>query len=344
MHNKVNSKKKFHLSILYENVWLRNIFLSLFIISTIYFTSKINPSPKSSIEQTYTDILFFFIVKYCFIFIHNHFLLRLFLFQKKYNPYFLNLIIYLFSFAICDYWITSTLGFSTYLFTEFISSTMITIFGSSFYIIHTWIGRNIFQTKKELELKQRELNVLKQQMSPHFLFNSLNNLYGVALAKPNYVAEHILILSELLRYQVESTKLNWIIIKNEIKFTEQYFNYQTFKINNLKIRNQVDLKNETLLLPPLILLPLIENAIKYSSETKNPEIHCFWNDENEKLIFSIKNNCLGAHSKINGTKTGLDNLKNRLKLSTIKHKIDIENTPDTHFKITLTLWDLPTNV
>ena len=340
----MNSIKNIKLSILYKNVWLRNIWISFAILSIIYTASIINPSPKSAIEQSYTDLLFFFIVKYGFIFIHNYFLLRLFLFRKKHKKYLLYLVVYLFFFALCDYLVTTHLGFSTYLFTELISSTMITIFGSSFYIIYHWIQKNLLRTKKELELKQRELNLLKQQISPHFLFNALNNLYGIALTSHYKISDHILNLSDLLRYQVESTQKNWINLQDELTFIENYINYNTNKINNLNIQFKVDYIYKTLYVPPLLFLPLIENAIKYSSETQNPVIYCHLYCFNNQLNFHVENNFTVTNSKIEGTKTGLINLKNRLHLSNLIYDIRIDTSAIQQYKITLSLWDLPTNV
>ncbi len=226
-------------------------------------------------------------------------MIRLLLFHKKYWLYVLTGIIYLTLFAITDFVVTTSLGFPTYILTEYISVFLITIFGLAFYIIHTWILNNVINTKKELLDKKNELDFLKQQISPHFLLNAINNLYGVALISPQIIADKLLELSDLLRYQIESVKKDWVSIEDEMTFIETYFNYTNDKINNLTISNSMEGNFNSVFIPPLLFLPLIENAIKYSIETDNAFIHSKWRFEKESLIFTIENSTEGNASFLN---------------------------------------------
>jgi hypothetical protein len=330
-------------SITYENIWLRNIVFISLIFSTIYLTSKINPSPPAPQEQSYIQIFIFLISKYFFIFVHNHFLIRLLLFKKKYRFYFLSAFIYLTLFAIVDFAVTSGLGFPTYLFTEYISSLLISIFGLAFYIIHTWILNNIIKTKKELLDKKNELDFLKHQISPHFLFNAINNLYGVALTSPQIIADKLLELSDLLRYQIEAVKKDLVTIEDEMNFIKNYINYTKSKTNNLEISNNIEGIYNSVFIPPLLFLPLIENAIKYCVETDNAFIRSTWKFEKNQLILTVENSYLKMGSKIKGTKSGIENLTNRLELLRMKYDLKIDTSIENVYKAELKLWELSVN-
>lgn len=331
------------LSITYENIWIRNILFVSLIFSAIYIPTKFDTPKPGSIEQTATGLFTFFFAKYIFIFIHNHFLVRLLLLKKKYKLYFLLFFIYLTVFAVSGYWLTTISRYPTYVFTEYISALLVTILGLLFYFTHIWILNNIIKTKKELLNKKNELDFLKHQISPHFLFNSLNNLYGIALTSPQIIADKLLELSDLLRYQIESVKKDLVLIEDEINFIENYYTYTNDKINNLEISNKIEGTYNSILIPPLLFLPLIENAIKYSIETENAFIRTNWKFEKNMLIFTIENNYLKTGSKIKGTKTGIENLTNRLQLLKIKYKLKTDTSIENIYKTELTLWELSIN-
>jgi sensor histidine kinase YesM len=247
-------------------------------------------------------------------------------------------------FSFSDYVVTNLVGFSSFIFTEYISTLLATIFGTAIYIVHFWILSNIINTKKELINKQRELDFLRQQISPHFLLNALNNVYGTALTSPQLVANKLLELSDLLKYQLETIKKDWISVDEEMKFIETYFNYNNDRINNLTISNTIEGNYESMRIPPLLFLPIIENAIKYSKETDHPFIRSTWYFGKDCIGFTIENNYLKVGSKEKGTKIGIENLKNRLKIMNLEYDLKIDTTIDNICKTEFKLWGLNTNV
>ncbi len=330
--------KKKNLSSIYEIIWFRNCVLYCIIILIIDVVSILNPSPKSEIVQSYFDIIIFITVKYFFLFLHNHFLTRKYLLNKHFKKYFFLFVFYITFFSICDYVTTTILGFKTYLLTEYVSCTMLTIFGLSFYIIHHWIINNIISTKKKLLKSQNELNFLKQQISPHFLFNSLNNLYSASLCDSHKISEKIIELSDLLRYQIDSLDKDYIEINEEIKFVNAYFKYTSDKLNNIKINFEIEGEFSNLKIPPLIFLPLIENAVKYSIETKEPFINCKLILENDKLIFMLKNSYSTNIRGLKNTGTGLKNSIERLDLMKFKYIYKVDTSTENLYKVELNLW------
>ena len=179
------------------------------------------------------------------------------------------------------------------------------------------------------EAKQAELDNLKAQLSPHFLFNTLNNFYGLAVTNSKQLPDLMLRLSDLMRYSLYETQLQNVPISDEIKYLKNYIelerirledNFQLdFKINN---GNEKDLFNWEI--APLILIVFVENAFKHARNLQNEPIKITieLNElANNWLYFSVENNYLTLpQSLINSTQLsnkksgglGLENVKRRL--------------------------------
>jgi two-component system, LytTR family, sensor kinase len=323
----------------YENIWVRNIIFGSLFIGLIFIQYKFSPEIPGMPIETDFEILFSLFLLYMGIFVFNHFAVRLLLFTKKYVLFLLVFIAYTFIITVTAFYVDNSIfGYSGLKFSyiaQLTSSCLMLFIGVAIYMTHTWILNNILKTKKTLLDKEAELTFLKQQLSPHFLFNAINNLYGTALAAPEIITDKILELSDLLRYQVESTTKNDVTIEEERAFVENYINYTTYKSNDLVVTNETVGEAKSFKLPPLLFLPLLENAIKYSSETENAFIHILWQFEGKNMIFSIENSYLMEGSKIKGTKVGLDNLKKRLELLNIKHTLKTDLGTANVYKIEL---------
>lgn len=323
----------------YENIWARNIILGGLLIATIFIQSKISPPIPGMPVETDFQLLLGLLLLYFGLFVFNHFAVRKLLFTKKYVLFFLVAVAYSFVITFISIYLDNTLfGAATIKFpflAQYLSSVLMLFIGVTIYLTHNWILNNIIKTKKTLLNREAELTFLKQQLSPHFLFNAINNLYGTALAAPEIITDKILELSDLLRYQVESTNKNDITIEEERAFVENYINYTTYKSNDLVVTNETFGEVKSFNVPPLLFLPLLENAIKYSAETEDAFIHILWQFEGENLIFSIENSYLTEGSKIKGTKVGLDNLKKRLELLNIKHSLKTDLNTKNIYKIEL---------
>jgi len=162
-----------------------------------------------------------------------------------------------------------------------------------------------------------ELNLLKSQVQPHFLFNALNNIYYLAYTKSDLAPESIARLSDIMRYFVEEATKEWVPLKSELDFIQDYIEVERIRLpHNLKIcwdRNGQG--NEQILIPPILFIPLVENIFKHGvDKTKETnEIALSVEVSAKALTFTVKNS-LHAIQNEKSFGTGLANLRKRLTL------------------------------
>lgn len=190
-----------------------------------------------------------------------------------------------------------------------------------------------------LDKKQAELNLLRNQLQPHFLFNALNNL--LSMVKPDEnpeLANSFEQLSQLLRYVIEETGNQQVTVNKEIEFLKNYIELQLLRFTDQEV--QVDFKvignylNQEI--EPGLFIGFVENAFKYGTEPeKESKIDLSFDlTQEDRVLFQIKNNVLMPHQ--NGTKTGIENITKRLSLIyPEKHTLAI--TTGEEFKVQLNI-------
>ena len=116
---------------------------------------------------------------------------------------------------------------------------------------------------------EAEKKFLKSQINPHFLFNTLNNLYSLAMIKSDKTADAIQQLSELLRYSIYESENKLVALSKELDYIKHYIKLQTLKDDSFesKINYKSTVTDGDLYIPPMILLPIIENAFKHGNLT-----------------------------------------------------------------------------
>ena len=174
---------------------------------------------------------------------------------------------------------------------------------------------NILQQIKEEKLKT-ELGFLKNQVNPHFLFNTMNSFYIQAKKKDNALPEAILSLSDLLRYQIYDTSKEYVPLENEINYIRNYLDLENNRRDNLDIQIKTEGDLKKIKIAPLLLLPLVENAVKYSQKTDGSRSIINIKVEIEEDISFAISNTKGNVDQIKSPDSGigLDNLKKRLDL------------------------------
>ncbi|SDI09026.1 sensor histidine kinase [Chryseobacterium jejuense] len=186
--------------------------------------------------------------------------------------------------------------------------------------------------KLEEEKKSIELKVLKNQLNPHFLFNTLNNLYTLTLKKDDKAPEVIAKLSEILDFVLYRCNEDYVSVEKEITLIENYIALEKLRYdeNRLDILFTKDIQ-ESNKISPLIVLTFIENAFKHGviNETEKATIRLSLESKKEQIIFSIKNtkpqNELARIS--NQSKIGLENVRKQLDLLyPKKYQLEIEET------------------
>jgi len=192
----------------------------------------------------------------------------------------------------------------------------------------------IEKNKKEIELK-----FLKSQLNPHFLFNSLNSIYSLSTIKSDDAPEAILKLSDLMRYMLEESSGEKVLLSKELNYISNYFDLQSIRIENsthvtLAINGEVSSQK----IAPLLLISYIENAFKFGTDKNgNTFINISISVDDNILEFKCENVIGDAPLLSKKVGIGIKNTKKRLKLLYAdKHSLLVE-TKDNKFVVNLNL-------
>ena len=175
------------------------------------------------------------------------------------------------------------------------------------------------QQKNELVLQKNsaELAMLKSQINPHFLFNTLNNIYALSLEKAEpVVSEMILSLSEINRYMLYETEPDYVPLSKEVAYLHSYIELEKLRCENVSnIKFSVSPEIDSVKISPLLLIPFVENAFKHSRivDESGAWIEINLSVESNKLLFKCENSIPDAafiKDKTGGI--GLENVKRRL--------------------------------
>jgi sensor histidine kinase YesM len=187
---------------------------------------------------------------------------------------------------------------------------------SSVYLTLTWLkerDRNRALREEQFKIK---LEYLKNQIQPHFFFNTLNNLYSLSLESSDKVPDTIIKLSKLMEYvlyDIEGVK--FVPLIKEIDYIQNYIEIEKLRFENVEVAINIESNIDEVKVPPLLLISLIENAFKhggYNNEKLKIKINC--KIVNDTLQFDIINNFVLSPSIKSQKGIGLTNTKKRLKL------------------------------
>ncbi len=207
------------------------------------------------------------------------------------------------------------------------------IVGTMIIFFIMWQNAVKKQQKLEEEKLKYQYKTLKSQVSPHFLFNSLNTLSSLITSNPEAAEQFTDKLAGIYRYIVDNENTSLISLSEELTFVRQYFDLQSIRDEG-KIILDIDVRNaDKYQILPVSLQTLIENAFKHNINTKDQPLHIKIYREDKQI--TVENN-LQEKNSVNGNGgTGLENLKERVKLETGK-EIIIEKTKH-QFKVTIPL-------
>jgi len=169
-----------------------------------------------------------------------------------------------------------------------------------------------------IEKQEAELNFLKSQTNPHFLFNTLNNIYSLSRDKSDLAPESILRLSKILRFMLYEAGGEFIAIEHELKIIGDYIDLEKLRYDeSLRINFNYNIEDMKQAIPPLLLIPLVENAFKHGvSETRNQpfvDIHLSVNQRQLTLVVKNSTEVIDGDRKIN-EHIGITNLRRQLHL------------------------------
>ena len=195
---------------------------------------------------------------------------------------------------------------------------LVFVFSTGIKVINQWLRSE--QRNKEIasEKLQAELSFLKAQINPHFLFNTLNNIYALASAQSELTAPAVMKLSSIMRYVLTEAKNDLVPLEKEILFTTHYIELQKMRLTD-KTSIDFTINGDPLgrQIAPLLLLPFVENAFKYGISTREcSPIRILLDIQADSLYF-----CISNHKHFNSTLRMADNTG--IGISTTKRRLDL---------------------
>lgn len=188
------------------------------------------------------------------------------------------------------------------------------------------------------EKNAMELAFLKSQIDPHFLFNTLNTLYALALEEDSdKTADGIARLGTLMRYSLHDSQADFIPLGKEIDYINQYIELQRLRTtdkNRISVNDQItEAAKEERQIAPMLLISLVENAFKYGiSPTEETAIDIDLALENNELNFRVTNSIISNFKNVESQGLGLQNIRNRLNLLYgYRHRLEYGRKDDQFF-------------
>ncbi|WP_299361684.1 sensor histidine kinase [Winogradskyella sp.] len=265
--------------------------------------------------------------------------------------FFLNLLVFAFLSSWLIQPVLDTL-FTSFFFISYLSNENILFVFTIFLIASTLIKLAedwfYFNKSENKILKQKnkqiesQLSALRAQINPHFLFNSLNVIYALALEKKDDITNAIVQLSDILRYVIYDSDTEQVTLRDEITLLKNYIAFQNHRIKTPHMaRLEIDIEDEDFKIYPMLLLPLLENSYKHGIDTSKitRPITIKMSQVGINFEFSIanvnldnKNQLVEKHSGI-----GLENIRNNLNLVyPNRHQFEVSKTSE-QFKVRLSI-------
>ena len=261
-----------------------------------------------------------------------------FLIQKKIVKFILVFLAILSVYSIGSFWFNPTIVAPddvTPIWVEFIQG-----FDDAFdlavkVVFLRFFVQYLYELKREQDKKTEqmasELAYLKNQINPHFLFNTLNNIAVLADLFPERVTPAIIELSNVLRYQLYESEKNTVLLSKEVENLRQNLNLEAMRLNEAKVNISVGCDMTGVEVAPLLFLPFLENAIKHSADPSGVAIiELYFTIVNKNtLLFTSKNSKPPVKPKQVAGGLGLKNIQRRLELIyPQKHELSIDDTKD----------------
>jgi two-component system, LytTR family, sensor kinase len=247
----------------------------LFVI--IYFIFMGTDETMVEGQPYYVELLCSFCILYAHAQVNQYLILPYWLDHGRFRFFLLLTLANLLLFSALFYWIDQRLFETIYnkypqTRPDFWGSVTLHIMSLMVISSIAFIRRMYEKERRDNEIKllvnQLEINQLKAQINPHFLFNTLNNLYGVSLEQPQRTPDLILRLSQLMRYQMEAGQKEKVALKEELDFIDNFIALETERVGQrCTSRIERSLAEAEFTIAPMLLIPLVENAFKHGTAT-----------------------------------------------------------------------------
>jgi LytS/YehU family sensor histidine kinase len=228
---------------------------------------------------------------------------------------------------------------SHFFMSMFLVGSSSTIYG----ILSDWFIHQSEKMELQTQTMQSELKFLRSQINPHFLFNTLNNLYALTLKKSDDAPEIVLKLSEMMRYMLYECNEKRVPLKKEVAYMKNYLDLERLRQHeSIDIQFNLDGEISDQAIAPLLLIPFIENSFKHGvgSQINHGWVNIEMNVRGQSLTFTIENSKGPAQPKQVHRKSGgigLVNVRRRLNLIyDDDYQLKISNEPNI-YRVTLDL-------
>lgn len=313
----------------------KHLLLICFSILVLYYSDPEYTQPTEIYNQMITFFQFLFLV-----YANMYFLVPKFLFKNRYLAY------VLFVFAFILFWsavhkITNSL-FEPYLLPH--QENTISVLQFSFIVIviisassaiklfQQWMDDRQVIYELEKSKISTELEQLKNQINPHFLFNMLNNANVLTQKDPEKASQVLIKLSDLLRYQLYDSARDKVLLTSDIHFLEDFLNLEKVRRDSFEFLISKEGNLSGVQIPPLLFISFVENAVKHNNDAaKLSYVNLFFDVSNDELFFKCINSKPVLKSVSNTGGLGLANIKRRLELLfPATYSLHIEDSSETY--------------
>lgn len=341
------------MKLLLEKRWLHHVLFWLVLIAP--FALVLGGQDGYSYLQAFRDVVLQALAYAIMVYINLLVLVPHYLQRRKFGQYFALLLFCLVLtvplHALADYYsdynevrrLDGTITYAGLLFLSFINMAVMISLTTALKFAKKWFMHQQERQELEREKLQAELKYLKAQINPHFLFNTLNNLYSLTLKKSDQAPEMVLKLSEMMRYMLYHSNERMVPLEKEISYMQHYIALEKIRqLDRTDIVFEINEEPEGQMIAPLLLIPFLENSFKHgvNTTTEAGYIHVKLQVEADRLQFFIENSKpASGMAKKNGKDhgIGLQNVKRRLDLLYPEmHSLKIEDTP-TYYRTELNL-------
>jgi LytS/YehU family sensor histidine kinase len=275
-------------------------------------------------DKTYNETTFYGLtrlpVKIIAVYI-NYYLLTQFFFRKKYFAFFTFFILNLIVAGLIQTYISTPANFNYESFTQYsLPVCSVVIVSSVLVIIHQFFIKVKESKQMEIEKIKSELSFLKTQLQPHFLFNTLNNIYSLTFNNSQLAGRSILQLAGLLRYMIYESEAEKVDLQKEINQLKNYVELEKIRFaSRLELSFNVSGDIADKKIAPVLLMPFLENGFKHASNTMYEKtwitIDLIVNENS--LFFTVEN------SVFNNGKTQIQNSYSGIGLENVKRRLSL---------------------
>ena len=229
---------------------------------------------------------------------------------------------------------------------SFESNAIYYVFQDIFYLLVSAGARFSSDWFRDRELREAlasqkvesELAMLKYQISPHFLHNTLHNINYLVKVNPEQASEYVVKLSELMRYMLYTVKLESVQLTEEITYIRHFVELQKIRLsrsNIVEFRTEGKISNQSI--RPMLLISFVENSFKHGDVLSSTAQIIILVKMKENILYFEVTNGIQSRSKESTTGIGIENVRRRLELLyPTHHELDIKKT-ETEFRVTLTI-------